>query len=68
MTEVSLESSEEVYRGGLRLWEVLIATSKYLCPTHLKIKGVSSLVEVQYMLNVDADLNFLVVVAVLLVK
>ena len=39
-SEISLESSEDV---GVRFWEELITTSKHLCSTHLKIKGVCSL-------------------------
>ena len=40
-TEVSLEFCEDV--GVDEIWEELLTTSKLLCSTYLKIKGISSL-------------------------
>ena len=39
--EISLEFSEDVGVGAI--WEELLTTSKHLCSTYLKIKGVCSL-------------------------
>ena len=39
--EISLELSEDVEVG--MIWGELLTTSKHLCSTHLKIKGICSL-------------------------